>query len=175
MPNSVCLRAILNCWRSPRTPFNTGRRFFAAWRPSLISICRWPIVPCAEREAAIDPDFATSVEWDVPLLQGYSWAAIPNKGSGQESFWGLNNTGLSKLICDGKFDAVLCLVGYVRASFWVARRAATRTASRRSMAKPGKAFQNRIAVISVPPAGALPCYAEMVPLLAILQAFLEMR
>jgi hypothetical protein len=42
-------------------------------------------------------------------------------------------------------------------------------------AKTGKTFQNRIAVISVPPAGALPCYAEMVPLLAILQAFLEMR
>src|SRR6266403_986674 len=75
-------------------------------------------------EAAIDPDFATSVKWDVPLLQGYSWTAIPNKGSGQESFWGLNNPGLSKLIRDGKFDAVLCFVGYVRASFWIARRAA---------------------------------------------------
>ena len=75
-------------------------------------------------EAAIDPDFATSVKWDVPLLQGYSWIAIPNKGSGKESFWGLNNPGLSKLIGDGKFDAVLCFVGYVRASFWIARRAA---------------------------------------------------
>jgi glycosyltransferase involved in cell wall biosynthesis len=75
-------------------------------------------------QAAIDPDFASSVKWDVPLLQGYSWIAIPNKGSGEESFWGLNNPGLSKLIRDGKFDAVLCFVGYVRASFWIARRAA---------------------------------------------------
>jgi glycosyltransferase involved in cell wall biosynthesis len=75
-------------------------------------------------EAAIDPDFATSVKWDVPLLEGYSWIAIPNKGSGKESFCGLNNPGLSKLIRDGKFDAVLCFVGYVRASFWIARRAA---------------------------------------------------
>ena len=75
-------------------------------------------------QAAIDPDFAASVKWDVPLLQGYSWIAIPNKGSGKESFWGLNNPGLSKLIRDGKFDAVLCFVGYVRASFWIARRAA---------------------------------------------------
>jgi glycosyltransferase involved in cell wall biosynthesis len=75
-------------------------------------------------EAAIDPDFATSIKWDVPLLQGYSWTAIPNKGSGKESFWGLNNPGLSKLIRDGKFDAVLCFVGYVRVSFWIARRAA---------------------------------------------------
>jgi len=39
-------------------------------------------------EAAVDPDFATSVKWDVPLLQGYSWTAIPNKGSGQESVLG---------------------------------------------------------------------------------------
>ncbi|HMH79883.1 MAG TPA: glycosyltransferase family 4 protein [Candidatus Acidoferrum sp.] len=75
-------------------------------------------------EAAIDPDFATSVKWDVPLLEGYSWRAIPNKGSGKESFWGLNNPELSNLIRDGKFDAVLCFVGYVRASFWIARRAA---------------------------------------------------
>jgi len=75
-------------------------------------------------EAAIDPDFATSIKWDVPLLQGYSWTEIPNKGSGKESFWGLNNPGLSKLIHGGKFDAVLCFVGYVRASFWIARRAA---------------------------------------------------
>jgi hypothetical protein len=48
-------------------------------------------------EAAIDPDFATSVKWDVPLLEGHSWIAIPNKGSGKESFWGLNNPGVSKL------------------------------------------------------------------------------
>src|SRR6266436_5738093 len=75
-------------------------------------------------QAAIDPDFATSVEWDVPLLEGYSWIAVPNKGSGKESFWGLNNPRLSNLIRDGKFDALLCFVGYVRASFWIARRAA---------------------------------------------------
>ncbi len=78
-------------------------------------------------EAAIDPDFATSVKWDVPLLEGYSWIAIPNKGSGKESFWELNNPGLSNLIRDGKFDAVLCFVGYVRASFWIARRAAKKS------------------------------------------------
>src|ERR1700722_11398031 len=62
-------------------------------------------------EAAIDPDFATSVKWDIPLLEEYSWIAIPNKGSGKLSLWGLNNPGLSKLIRDGKFDAVLCFVG----------------------------------------------------------------
>jgi glycosyltransferase involved in cell wall biosynthesis len=75
-------------------------------------------------EAAVDPDFATSVKWDVPLLQGYSWTEVSNKGSGQDCFWGLNNPGLSQLISEGKFEAVLCFVGYLRASFWIARRAA---------------------------------------------------
>ena len=75
-------------------------------------------------QAALDPDFQTSVKWDVPLLDGYPWTEIPNKGSGQESFWGLNNPALREFIRDGKFDALLCFVGYLRASFWIARRAA---------------------------------------------------
>jgi glycosyltransferase involved in cell wall biosynthesis len=81
---------------------------------------------CSLRGAApgFDPDFQTRVQWDVPLLNGYSWTEVPNKGSGEETFWGLNNPGLRTLIHKGKFDAVLCYVGYVRASFWIARRAA---------------------------------------------------
>ena len=78
-------------------------------------------------EAAFDPDFRTQVRWDVPLLDGYSWTEVPNKGSGQETFWGLNNPALKTLIRDGKFDAVLCYVGYVSASFWIALRAARRS------------------------------------------------
>ena len=82
---------------------------------------------CSLRGAAAagyDPDFQASVQWDVPLLDGYRWVEVPNKGAGEESFWGLNNPGLRELIHEGKFDAVLCYVGYVRASFWIARRAA---------------------------------------------------
>lgn len=75
-------------------------------------------------EAAVDPDFAVTVKWDLPLLDGYSWSEIPNRGSGEESFWGLRNPGLGSLIRTGRFDAVLCYVGYVRASFWIARSAA---------------------------------------------------
>jgi glycosyltransferase involved in cell wall biosynthesis len=71
-----------------------------------------------------DPDFQATVQWDVPLLDGYCWVEIPNKGSGKESFWGLNNPGLRQLIHHGKFDAVLCYIGYRCASFWIARRAA---------------------------------------------------
>jgi glycosyltransferase involved in cell wall biosynthesis len=78
-------------------------------------------------EAAFDPEFRTQVQWDVPLLDGYSWTEVPNKGSGTETFWGLNNPALASLIRDGHFDAVLCYVGYVRASFWIALRAARRS------------------------------------------------
>jgi glycosyltransferase involved in cell wall biosynthesis len=75
-------------------------------------------------QAALDPDFQVSVEWDLPLLDGYSWSEIPNRGSGNESFWGLRNPGLKSLIRDGEFDAVLCYLGYVCASFWIVRNAA---------------------------------------------------
>ena len=78
-------------------------------------------------EAAFDPEFRTQVQWDVPLLDGYSWTELPNKGSGKETFWGLHNPALAALIRDGHFDAVLCYVGYVHASFWIALRAARRS------------------------------------------------
>jgi glycosyltransferase involved in cell wall biosynthesis len=77
-------------------------------------------------EAGHDPEFGATVQWDVPLLDGYSWVQIPNSGSGDESFFGLTNPGLWKLICDGKFDAVFCYTGYIRASFWIAYFASRR-------------------------------------------------
>ena len=67
-----------------------------------------------------DPDFETTIQWDVPLLDGYEWQEIPNRGSGNGSFWGLNNPDLWKLIRTGNFDAVLCYVSYLSASFWIA-------------------------------------------------------
>ena len=75
-------------------------------------------------EAAHDPEFGASVQWDVPLLDGYAWSEVPNSGSGKESFFGLCNPGLWKLIRAGNYDAVVSYVGYVRASFWVAYLAA---------------------------------------------------
>jgi len=70
-------------------------------------------------EAAHDPDFGRSVQWDVPLLDGYKWTHVPNQGKDGESFFELYNPGLWKLIRDGHFDAVLCQLGYLRASFWI--------------------------------------------------------
>src|SRR5216684_8410189 len=59
-------------------------------------------------EAGHDPEFGRSVKWDVPLLDGYAWTHVPNRGSGSESFFGLRNPGLWKFIRKGQFDAVLC-------------------------------------------------------------------
>jgi glycosyltransferase involved in cell wall biosynthesis len=70
-------------------------------------------------EAGHDPEFGTTVKWDVPLLDGYDWVEAPNCGSGSEGFFGLCNPSLWKLIRYGKFDAVLCFTGYIRASFWI--------------------------------------------------------
>jgi glycosyltransferase involved in cell wall biosynthesis len=71
-------------------------------------------------EPGHDPDFGTILKWDVPLLDGYQWTHVANRGSGAESFFGLRNTDLWKLIRGGSFDAILCYVGYVQSSFWIA-------------------------------------------------------
>lgn len=75
-------------------------------------------------EAADDPEFGANIKWDVPLLDGYSWSHVFNRGSGTESFFGLCNLGFWRLIRGGKFDAVLCFTGYRRATFWIALIAA---------------------------------------------------
>jgi glycosyltransferase involved in cell wall biosynthesis len=81
-------------------------------------------------EEGHDPEFGRMVKWDVPLLDGYSWTHVPNHGSNKESFFGLRNPGLWKLIRSGRFDAILCYASYVRATFWISFLAAktTRTA-----------------------------------------------
>src|SRR5579872_794933 len=74
--------------------------------------------------AAYDPEFGANVQWDVPLLDGYKWTHIPNRGDGAESFWSWRNTGLWKFIRQGKFDAVISHISYTRATFWIAYFAA---------------------------------------------------
>lgn len=75
-------------------------------------------------QAGLDPEFGTTVQWDVPLLDGYPWTQVPNRGSGTESFFGLLNPGLWKMIREGRFDAINCHLGYRSASFWIAFLAA---------------------------------------------------
>jgi hypothetical protein len=76
---------------------------------------------CSFRGAqpGLDPEFGTTVQWDVPLVDGYDWVQFPNTGNGGESFWGLWYPGLWKLVRGKSFDALICLTGYQRASFWL--------------------------------------------------------
>ena len=71
-----------------------------------------------------DPDFDTAIQWDVPLLDGYNWVEIRNIGKDTESFLGLCNPGLWRVIRRNYFDAVFCHTGYLKASFWIAFLAA---------------------------------------------------
>lgn len=78
-------------------------------------------------KATYDPEFTATVKWDILLLEGYEWTEIPNQGSDSESFFGLCNFGVWNLVRDGQFDAIICLTGYIRASFWIAFFAARMT------------------------------------------------
>jgi glycosyltransferase involved in cell wall biosynthesis len=71
-------------------------------------------------QPAHDPEFNTTVQWDVTLLDGYPWQEVPNRGLRGDSPRSLFNPGLSSLIRKGKFDAVLCYLSYLSASFWIA-------------------------------------------------------
>ena len=70
-------------------------------------------------EVAHDPEFGRSVQWDIPLLDGYRWTHVSNRGSGSQSFFGVYNPALWKLIRRGGFDAILCHLSYLQASFWL--------------------------------------------------------
>src|SRR5215470_2906052 len=75
-------------------------------------------------EAGYDPEFAATVKWDTPLLEGFTWKELANRGSGSDTFFGICNPGAWRLIRRGAFDAVLCLTGYRCATFWIACLAA---------------------------------------------------
>lgn len=78
-------------------------------------------------ESYVDSGFGVKVAWDVPLLQDYSWTAIPNvspRPNVDGSVFGLVNPSVWKLIREGQFDAVVVLTGYLCATFWIALMAA---------------------------------------------------
>ena len=77
-------------------------------------------------QAGHDPEFGRSVQWDVPLLDGYRWVQVPNRSlrPGIGRFFGLINPGLWQLIRKTRFDAVVLYTGYRCTSFWIAMTAA---------------------------------------------------
>jgi glycosyltransferase involved in cell wall biosynthesis len=77
-------------------------------------------------ESQLDPGFGIDVKWDVPLLEGYAWVSLPNRSPvpKSNSFFGLVNPTIWRLISRGKFDAVVLYTGYLCATFWIAIAAA---------------------------------------------------
>ena len=75
-----------------------------------------------------DPNFGTSIEWDVDLLSGYDSVFVPNCSGrpGAENFFGFNNPDLTRQMGAWRPDAML-LFGYkwashLRAIAWARRR-----------------------------------------------------
>lgn len=78
----------------------------------------------------IDPEFKSAVQWDIPLLDGYSYEFVPNKSAdpGTHHFGGLNNPGLAAAVRAFQPDAVLMMIYNYRACIdfilkWNTRRA----------------------------------------------------
>jgi glycosyltransferase involved in cell wall biosynthesis len=91
-----------------------------AQEPSLEILVAYCSLPGAEGQ--VDRDFGVHVKWDIPLLEGYPWIAVPNRSWRPElgSFFGLFNPGIWGLIRDGNFDAIVLYTGYAIATFWMA-------------------------------------------------------
>ena len=77
-------------------------------------------------ESHMDPGFGVEVAWDVPLLDNYPWVQLKNRSlrPNINTFFGLINLGVWRLIRSGKFDAVAIFTGYLCATFWMAFLAA---------------------------------------------------
>src|SRR5690349_12619509 len=73
-------------------------------------------------EAEVDQDFGIPIQWDVPLLYGYSWKLLRNwpRKPKLGSFFGLFNPGMWQLVAQGEFDAVVIYTGYRHSTFWIA-------------------------------------------------------
>jgi len=67
----------------------------------------------------VDAGFKRSLQWDIPLLDGYSYEFVPNISSnpGTQNFWGLQNPSLSAQVKAYNPDAVL-LMAYNYASIY---------------------------------------------------------
>ena len=67
----------------------------------------------------IDAGFQQSLQWDIPLLNGYDYEFVPNVSTkpGTNHFWGLNNPSLATRVAAFEPDALL-LMNYNYASLY---------------------------------------------------------
>ncbi|HEV2289468.1 MAG TPA: glycosyltransferase family 4 protein [Candidatus Acidoferrales bacterium] len=116
------LRILLLCAHPVQYASPVFRRM--AQHPSLDVTVAYCSLQGAER--ALDPDFGIEVAWDIPLLEGYRWVQLPNHAfsRSEQSFLGLMNPSVWKLIRKGKFDAAAIFTGYKPVTFWIAALAA---------------------------------------------------
>jgi glycosyltransferase involved in cell wall biosynthesis len=65
-----------------------------------------------------DPGFGITLEWDIPLLDGYSYSFVPNIAAdpGNHHFWGYVNPSLARLVSAWKPD-VIFLMNYAFFSY----------------------------------------------------------
>lgn len=74
----------------------------------------------------LDPGFNKLVNWDVPMLDGYTHRFLPSIGPNNKiTFWRPWTYGFGRALTEGKFDA-LWISGYLRPAYWAAILAAKR-------------------------------------------------
>ena len=75
----------------------------------------------------IDPQFGVPVAWDVPLLSGYDYKFLVNKGTGynKSGFFAFSNSDIYQEMAAEKFDAFI-VPAYHKLIYWQALRGAWR-------------------------------------------------
>lgn len=91
-------------------------------------------------EAHLDPDMGVELEWDVPLLEGFSWVGPPLERRAR--FARSAGTWLWSLIRKRQFDVVLCY-GYDSVAFWLAILAAKTSGSNLLLSSEATGFESR--------------------------------
>ncbi|MHB8753365.1 MAG: glycosyltransferase [Candidatus Acidiferrales bacterium] len=112
------LRVLLLC--AHPTQYSSPMWRLIAQRPEMDVLVAYCSLQGAESH--IDPGFGVEVAWDVPLLDDYPWVHLKNRSPRPNinTFFGLINPRVWRLIRAGKFDAVAIFTGYLCATFWIA-------------------------------------------------------
>jgi glycosyltransferase involved in cell wall biosynthesis len=68
-----------------------------------------------------DPEFGVTVQWDLPLLDGYAWRVLPNRSPipGADHFLRYLQPSVVRALRRGRYDAVI-VHGYAHATEWLA-------------------------------------------------------
>ena len=75
-----------------------------------------------------DPEFGVSIQWDIPLLEGYSWTLLRNRSPwpGGEHLFGYIHPSVAGVLTRERYDALI-VHGYAHATEWLAFMGAWRS------------------------------------------------